>query len=108
MCTDLHAINVLHRLLKQKRRWCLDVCTPDVMGDIGEKALFYADKRLGSISFILLWRRYKKWRKSEVRECDKYFEEFLSQVAFDITMDYLTGIEKLLFQEICYFNFKFI
>jgi hypothetical protein len=111
MCSDLRCISILHSMLQNKHRWFLSVHTPDDFEPIGEKAKAIADRSLPKLSTFSLWKRYYRWRKSDpypkLKNSDEYFNAFIAQVCFDLALDKLKGIDKLLWAEICYFDFNF-
>jgi hypothetical protein len=108
--SDFKAIRILKFLLKNKDRWELVCFIQDEFAYIGEKANTIASQRLKNASLLFLWQRYKKWRKEDHSEqnSDDYFHTFIADVAFDLALDYLSGVEKIIFEENCYFHFKFI
>ena len=109
MCSDFKAIKILKSLLKHQDKWELTCFTPKDMEEIGLKSKLYADKKLSSISLLSLWTMYKKWRKEpiDMKNSEDYFYLFIAQVAHNIALENLKGLEWVTFYESCYFKFKF-
>jgi len=109
MCSDYKAIKLLKSLLRNKDRWELKCEIDAEFAEYGEKALSIASQRLKSISLLFLWRRYCDWRKIDHSEynSDDYFHSFISDTAWDIAVDGLTGLDKVIFSDLGYFKFKF-
>jgi hypothetical protein len=106
---DFRAIKLLKSLLRHPDKWELTCHIEDEFAEYGEKALSIATQRLKSISPLFLWQRYKKWRKEDnsFLSSDDYFHSFIADTAWDIAVKELTGLEKVIFSDIGYFQFKF-
>jgi hypothetical protein len=109
MCSDYKAIRILKSLLRHRDKWTLSCDLSNEFAEIGKKAESIASQSLSKITLISLWRRYNSWIKTkpQIRDCDDYFCAFLEQVAFDIALSKLTSLDKVIFGDIGYFNFKF-
>jgi hypothetical protein len=99
-------------MLQNKRKWNLGVYVPDQFEALGEKANRIATRGLIKLSTFALWRRYCRWRKDTtfnkyIKNDNKYFEIFISQVCFDLAHDKLKGMDRLLWEDVCYFDFNF-
>ena len=113
--SDRDAIKQLHNLLKNKGKWYLDPTSPDnpILIDVCEKAKTNADKRLSTMSFRSLLKRYEKWHKERsfielIGVEGDYFGAFLDEVVFDLGAESLKGKEKQWFTESCNLTLKFI
>jgi hypothetical protein len=106
--SDEKAISHLWELLQHRGRWYIDFSAPDnvEIQDIALKAKQNADIALSNISRSALIRRYNAWER-ELPPCfilkgdkeEKYFDNFLSDVAFDLAEKSLKGNERKIFQE---------
>jgi hypothetical protein len=107
--SDYKAIRLLKSLLRNKDRWELTCSIQDQFHDIGQKALSIASQRLKNISLLFLWQRYCKWKKNDqsIHNSDDYFHSFIADTAWDIAVKELTGLDKVIFEDVGYFNFKF-
>jgi hypothetical protein len=107
--SDFRAISLLKSLLEHTDKWELTCPLCDEFAGIGQKALFVATQRLKSISLLFLWQRYCKWRKGDnsFLSSDDYFHAFIADTAWDIAVKELTGLDKVIFEDIGSFNFKF-
>lgn len=102
----------IHDLLKQRNKWYIDPYAPDIpeLQDICEKAKENADAALSELSLNALYLKYRKWKSSDpiIRDKDRYFEVFLSQVCFDLGLDSLDKEEKVFFEDSCFLSIHFI
>jgi len=113
--TDKKCIEIVHDMLRQRGRWYIDHSISEsdsdtALQEIVEDAKIYADEMLGNMSTFALYQRYRKWRKEDpmVVEGDKYFETFLSHVVQDLGASALSSEDRLVFDDSCSFNVKFI
>ena len=107
--SDFKAIRILKSLLKNKDRWELVCFIQDEFAFIGEKANTIASQRLKNASLLFLWQRYCAWRKEDHSEhnSDDYFHAFIADVAWDMAVEGLTSLDKVIFSDLGYFKFKF-
>jgi hypothetical protein len=110
MCSEKQAIEILQYLLHNKDKWVIETHCPDGMEEIAEKAAIEADKRLSSISYSSLYRAFLKWDKSNpiLRPEDDFFLAFLGDLAFNIGVRYLKGVDRIIFEDCCFFTVRFI
>lgn len=111
--TDRKIIGVVHDTLKNRQRWYLDCSISEenpILHDIAEKAKEEADSSLSSLSSAALYQRYRMWLKSDhfPTEGGRYFNQFLSDIAFDLGRKALQREEKLIYEDSCGIQFKFI
>jgi hypothetical protein len=107
--SDFKAIRILKSLLKHQDNWELVCFVQDEFASIGEKANLIATQRLKNISLLFLWQRYCKWRNADqsIHDSDDYFHAFIADLAWNIAVDNLTGLDKVIFSDLGYFKFKF-
>jgi hypothetical protein len=107
--SDLNAIRMIKSLLRHKETWTLTCDLRDEFAEVRQKAESIASQSLSKITLFSLWWRYNSWLKTkpQTRNCDDYFYTFLEQVAYDIALGKLKGLDKLIFSDLGYFNFKF-
>jgi len=102
----------LHELLQNKGKWYLDFNCPDDSDaiDLVMEAKDNADAELFEMSVNALYNRYIRWRKEEhyLTEIDELFDAFLSDVAYDLALASLAKEDRIIFQEQCNINFKWI
>jgi hypothetical protein len=106
---DFRAIKLLKSLLKHTDKWELTCTLDEQFAEIGQKALSIATQRLKNISLLFLWQRYCKWRKegNSFLSSDDYFHSFIADTAWDMAVEGLTSLDKVIFEDIGYFKFKF-
>jgi len=101
-------IRHLWALLQHRDKWYLDFNCPDdtYINDIAEKAKENADEALSNISQSALYGRYKTWLKElppvyviKGEPDARYFDNFLSDLAFNLGEKSLKGSERKIFQE---------
>ncbi len=114
--TDYKAIRTLHELLKNKSHWFIDPYSPDEeqLKSICQKAKEYSDHNLSRVSTLVLFLKYKIWRRNILRNKwilppnEEYFDSFISQVADELGCKSLQESEKDLYNRNCYLTVKFI
>lgn len=108
--SDLQCLKYVYSLLRLKDYWQLDVVCPEDIDDLAIKSEIYATQKIKNMSLLALWKRYKAWRKNEpiIHKEDEYFQAFLTDTAYHLALDNLMGSEKLIFEDCCYFKFRFI
>lgn len=110
-------IKELHSQIQNRSGWFIDFTCPDNedIQDIAEKAKDNADGIISDLSVDALYQRYRTWNenmpKVEVIKGDaeeRYFTNFLTDVASDVALASLKGKEKRIFDESVSLIFKFI
>jgi hypothetical protein len=116
--TNLSEIRLLRGLLKNKAHWYIKVSCPDIEPflTISEKAKSNADKRLSDMLIFFLFRRFQKWDKENwmefynkrgfLQKC--YYQSFLSDLAWQLGYESLSGRERELYAESINLTINFI